>query len=297
MSDETMNDLPVEEPTVEAPTSEAPEAPEAPADAGPPRPEMPAEPESKVHPAYEKLLAELPEAWHEKVIPHLQEQDKNFQSQLEKYSPLKEFMEYDPNVLRDSLKLADVAVNDPVSLYRNLADHLRSQGMLEEAAEADEVADEAEATGELPDDYEIDPAIKKEFDRRDAELKQTRDALEEIEYQKQVDIETKQLESDITEMTSKYDIPDKTMDRILKLMEVQMERGEDATVYTAARELAEITGIKYSLKTDLPRANAPTVVGSTGGAGMPSEALTIPTDPKEKKAMLAQMFEAQLKNQ
>ena len=241
MSDETMNDLPVEEPTVEAPTSEAPEAPEAPADAGPPRPEMPAEPESKVHPAYEKLLAELPEAWHEKVIPHLQEQDKNFQSQLEKYSPLKEFMEYDPNVLRDSLKLADVAVNEPVSLYRNLADHLRSQGMLEEAAEADEVADEAEATGELPDDYEIDPAIKKEFDRRDAELKQTRDALEEIEYQKQVDIETKQLESDITEMTSKYDIPDKTMDRILKLMEVQMERGEDATVYTAARELAEIT--------------------------------------------------------
>ena len=149
MSEETTNELPVEESVIEAPASEAPEAPEAPVDSGPPRPEMPAETESKVHPAYEKLLAELPEAWHEKVIPHLQEQDKNFQSQLEKYSPLKEFMEYDPNVLRDSLKLADVAVNDPVSLYRNLADHLRSQGMLEEAAEADEVADEAEATGEL----------------------------------------------------------------------------------------------------------------------------------------------------
>lgn len=292
MSEETTNELPVEESV-----TEAPQAPETPIDSAPPRPEMPAETESKVHPAYEKLLAELPEAWHEKVIPHLQEQDKNFQSQLEKYSPLKEFMEYDPNVLRDSLKLADVAVNDPVSLYRNLAEHLRSQGMLEEAAEADEVADEAEATGELPDDYEIDPAIKREFDRRDAELQKTRDALDEIEYQKQVDIESKQLEADISEMVSKYDIPDQTLDRILKLMEVQMERGEDATIYTAARELADITGIKYSLKTDLPRANAPTVVGSTGGAGMPSEPLTIPTDPKEKKAMLAQMFESQMRNQ
>ena len=299
MSDETANELPVEEPVeaTEAAAPEAPEVPEAPGAKEFPKPEMPAQEEPKVHPAYEKLLAEIPEAWHNKIIPHLQEQDKEFQQQLEKYSPLKEFMEYDPNVLRDSLKLADVAVNDPVSLYRNLADHLRSQGLIEEAAEADNVADTAEATGELPDDYELDPAIRKEFERRDAQLEETRNALEEIEYQKQVEEESRILESQIEEMTAKYDIPDQTLDRILKLMEVQMERGEDATVYTAARELAEITGIKYSLKTDLPKADAPTVVGSAGGAGMPSEQLSIPKDEKGKKQMLAQMFEAQLKNQ
>lgn len=294
MSEETTTDLPVEEPTIEAPISEAPEAP---VDEATPRPETPAEPESKVHPAYEKLLAELPEAWHEKVIPHLQEQDKSFQAQLEKFSPLKEFMEYDTNVLRDSLKLADVAVNDPVSLYRNLATHLRSQGMIEEANEAEAVADVTEQTGELPDDYEIDPAIRKEFDRRDAELQETRDALSEIEHEKQVALETSALEADISEMTNKYNIPDPTMDRILKLMEVQLERGEDASVYTAARELAEITGIKYSLKTDLPKEDAPTVMGSNGGAGMPSEQFVIPKDEKGKKAMLEQMFKAQARNQ
>jgi hypothetical protein len=285
---ENENSLPVEEPQVsEAPAVEAPEAPQAPA----------AE-ESKVHPAYEKLLAELPEAWHNKVIPHLQEQDKYFQQQLEKYTPFKEFMEYDPNVLRDSLKLADVAVNDPVALYRNLADHLRNQGLIEQAAEADRAADDAEDGEKVDlDDYEIDPAIKKEFERRDALLQQQQEMLESIEYEKQVAEETKALESEIQEITSKYNIPDATMDKILRLMEVQLERGEDATVYTAARELAEITGIKYQLRTDLPREEAPIVAGSSGGAGIPAERLSVPKDEKGKRQMLEQMFQAQLRAQ
>jgi hypothetical protein len=286
---ENENSLPVEEPQVsEAPAAEAPEAPQAPA----------APEESKIHPAYEKLLSELPEAWHNKIIPHLQEQDKYFQQQLEKYTPFKEFMEYDPNVLRDSLKLADVAVNDPVALYRNLADHLRSQGLIDQAAEADKAADAAEDGDEVDlDDYEIDPAIKKEFERRDALLQQQQEMLEGIEYEKQVAVETQALEVEIKEITSKYNIPDQTMDRILRLMEVQLERGEDATVYTAARELAEITGIKYQLRTDLPKEDAPIVAGSSGGAGIPTERLSVPKDDKGKKQMLEQMFLAQIKAQ
>lgn len=285
MSEEINNDLPVEEPeTQDAATPEAPEAPEA---------AEPAQEEAKVHPAYEKLLAELPEAWHNKVIPHLQEQDKFFQQQIEKFTPLKEFADYDPNMIRDSIKLADVALNDPVALYRNLAEHLRSQGLIEEAAAADEAADEAEESG----DYELDPAIKKEFERRDAQLKEQEELIKNIEYQKQVEEESRILETQIGEMTSKYDIKPETLDRILKLMEVQLQRGEDATVYTAARELAEITGIKYSLKNDLPKADAPFIVGSGGGAGVPSDAVNVPADAKGKKAMLEQMFQAQLKSQ
>jgi hypothetical protein len=253
----------------------------------------PPQADEKVHPAYEKLLSELPSAWHDKVIPHLQEQDKNFQQQLEKYTPLKEFLDYDPNQLRDSLKLADVAVNDPVSLYRNLAEHLRGQGLIDEAEAADEVADEAEEADD--GDYEMDPAIKKEFDRRDAQFSQQEEYIQNMEYQKEVERESVILDQQITEMTSKYDIPAPTVDRILKLMEVQLERGEDATVYTAARELAEITGVKYSVRGDLPKADAPFIVGNGGGAGVPSEAMSVPKDDKGKKQMLEQMFQAQLK--
>lgn len=295
MSEETNNDLPVEE--ISAPEEVPAEAPTSSEPPRPPEPVEPAEPaEAKVHPAYEKLLSELPEAWHEKIIPHLQEQDKSFQQQLEKFSPLKEFMEYDPAVLRDSLKLADVAVNDPVSLYRNLAEHLRGQGLIEEAEAADDAADEAEAAGE-DGDYEIDPAIAKQFEKQNELIKQQQEYLESIEYQKQVDLESRQLEADISEMSKKYDIPDQTMDRILKLMEVQLDRGEEATVYTAARELAEITGVRYKVRGDLPKADAPTVMGSGGGAGIPTDPVSVPQDAKGKKAMLEQMFKAQLNNQ
>lgn len=287
---ETLDDaLPVEE-SAAAEAVEAPEAAEAPK---PAEEVVVAADDAKVHPAYEKLLAELPEAWHNKVIPHLQEQDKNFQQQLEKFTPFKEFLEFDPTVIRDSMKLADVAVNDPVSLYRNLADHLRSQGLIEEAEAADETADEIEES----EDYEIDPAIKKEFDRRDAQLQQQQEMLDSIEYQKQVEQETQVLEQQVQEMTAKYDIPDATLERILKLMEVQLERGEDATVYTAARELSEITGVKYSIRGDLPKADAPLIVGSSGGAGVPTSKLEIPSDPKAKKEMLAQMFRNQMSQQ
>jgi hypothetical protein len=265
-------------PEVDAP--EAPSAPEA--------------PEAKVHPAYEKVLAELPEAWHEKIVPHLQEQDKYFQQQLEKYTPFKEFMDVDisPDVIRDSLRLAEVAVSDPVYLYRTLADQLRSQGLLDEAKVVEKEADKIEESAE-EDDYELSPALRKEFEARDAKLKQQEDYIENMKFEAEVQAEQAELETQIGDLTSRYDISDVQMDRILKVLEIQLASDDNATVFTAARELAEITGIRYAAKGVNPKEDAPTVIG--GGGGVPSQAFELPKDMKGKKAMLAQMFEQQLK--
>jgi hypothetical protein len=96
---ETEFDINPEAPIEDAPAIETPDAPAV----------EPAN-DSKVHPAYDGLLAEIPEAWHNKVIPHLQEQDRNFQQQLEKFTPFKEFIDngLQPDIIRDSLRLADV---------------------------------------------------------------------------------------------------------------------------------------------------------------------------------------------
>jgi hypothetical protein len=265
-------------PEVEAP--EAPSAPEA--------------PEAKVHPAYEKVLAELPEAWHEKIVPHLQEQDKYFQQQLEKYTPFKEFLDVDisPDVIRDSLRLAEVAVSDPVYLYRTLADQLRSQGLLDEAEIVEKEADKIEESTE-DDDYELSPALQKEFASRDAKLKEQEEYIENMKFEAEVQAEQIELETQIDDLTSRYDITDKQMDKILKVLEIQLASDDNATVFTAARELAEITGIRYPAKGVNPKEDAPTVIG--GGGGIPSEAFELPKDMKGKKAMLAQMFEQQLK--
>jgi hypothetical protein len=257
-------------------------------------PEAPSEPETKVHPAYEKVLAELPEAWHEKIVPHLQEQDKYFQQQLEKYTPFKEFMDVDisPDVIRDSLRLAEVALTDPVYLYRTLAEQLRENGMLEEAEIVEKQADIAEEASE-DEDYELSPALRKEFDARDAKLKEQEEYIESVKFEAEVQAEQAELESQIDELTSRYDVTDTQMDKILKVLEIQLASDENATIFTAARELAEIAGIRYPAKGVNPKEDAPTVLG--GGGGVPSEAFEVPKDVKAKKAMLAQMFEQQLK--
>jgi hypothetical protein len=264
-------------------TVEAPAAPEAPA----------SESEVKVHPAYERVLAELPEAWHAKIVPHLQEQDKYFQQQLEKYTPFKEFMDVDisPDVIRDSLRLAEVAISDPVYLYRTLAEQLKEQGLLEEAAIVEEQADAIEEDGE----YELDPAIRKEFEARDAKLQEQQDYIESIQFEAEVAEEQAQLEAEIDDLVSRYDISDVQMNRILKILEVQLESDDNASVYTAAKELAEISGIRYAAKGAAPKVDAPMVIGGSGG-GVPSEPFSIPKGRNEKKSMLAQMFEQQLKS-
>jgi hypothetical protein len=259
----------------------------------PEAPSAPEAPESKIHPAYEKVLAELPEAWHEKIVPHLQEQDKYFQQQLEKFTPFKEFMDVDisPDVIRDSLRLAEVAVSDPVYLYRTLADQLRSQGLLDEAEFVEQEADLLEESED--DDYELSPALRREFEARDAKLQEQEDYIEEMKFEAEVQYEYGELENQIDDLTSRYDISDAQMDRILKVLEVQLATDDNASVFTAARELAEITGIRYPARGVNPREDAPTVIG--GGGGVPSEAFALPKDMKGKKAMLAQMFEQQLK--
>lgn len=262
--------------------------------AAPEAPSAPEAPEAKVHPAYEKVLAELPEAWHEKIVPHLQEQDKYFQQQLEKYTPFKEFMDVDisPDVIRDSLRLAEVAVSDPVYLYRTLADQLRSQGLLDEAEFVEQEADKIEESDD--DDYELSPALRKEFEARDAKLQEQEDYIENMKFEAEVQAEYSELETQIDDLTSRYDVSDAQMDKILKVLEIQLASDDNATVFTAARELAEITGIRYPAKGVNPKEDAPTVLG--GGGGVPSQPFELPKDTKGKKAMLAQMFEQQLKS-
>lgn len=278
-------DINPEAPIEDVSAVEAPEAPVA---------ESASEP--KVHPAYDGLLAEIPEAWHNKVIPHLQEQDRNFQQQLEKFTPFKEFIDngLQPDIIRDSLRLADVALNDPVYLYRTLAENLRQQGLLEEA---DAVEEQADAIEDGDENYELNPAIRKEFEARDEMIMQQQEYLESIQFESEVAQEQEILGQQLDDLNARYDISPELQNRILGLMEIQLERGEDATIYTAARELAEITGIRYNEKGQLPSEPAPNVMGSNGGNAIPTSPLTIPKDFRDKKAMLTQMFEEQVKAQ
>jgi hypothetical protein len=268
-------------------------------------PETPAEPASpepaetpKSHPAHEKLLSELPEAWHAKVTPHLQEFDRNVQQQLEKFSPFKQFVDdgVDPAFLVQSMQLAKAIASDPLTVHQNLTNALMQQGLIREEAEkaAEEIIEENSDPYESDD--ELSPAMKKELQRRDAELDQIKEQLSSQEFEKATQAELETLNREFGELQNSYDVTKAQETAILELMDAAIARGEDMTVFQAAKKLVQITGVGFKRKgsSDAPAAAAPTVLGGSGGNGVPFENVEIPADSKQKKEMLAQLFKNNL---
>lgn len=276
------------EPDLEIPELETGETPEAPSQNESP----------KAHPAHEKLLAELPEAWHNKVIPHLQEQDKAYQTQLEKYTPYKDLVdnEIDPEYIYHSMQLAKAIAEDPVTIHENLTNALMSQGLIR--AEAEEAAGEMmeEASFFDGDDDNISEKMKRELQQRDDKLSELEDYVMQQEMDRQVESEYYQIEQEFDQIRQAYEVSDKQETAIVELMEAAIARGEDLTVIDAAKKLVAITGVGFKRKGGVESINgdAPVVVGA--GGGVPFEAVTIPKDFKDKKAMLAQMFEQQMRS-
>lgn len=256
-----------------------------------------AEPETKVHPAHEKLLAELPEAWHSKVTPHLQEQDKFYQLQMEKFSGYKKFVEdgVDPEYINQSIQLAKAISEDPLAIHKNLTDALMAQGLIkaEAQAQAKEMMDEAEGIYEEAD---LTPAMKRELEKRDAEMAKIQDQLSAQEQEKATQAELESINREFESLTSQYDVSPAQEKAIVQLMEAALASGKDMTVIDAARQLVEITGAGFKRKGTTDLAAAPTVVGGAGGNGVPFEAVTVPKDDKGKRDMLAQMFKNALQN-
>lgn len=253
--------------------------------------------DQKVHPAYEKLLSEIPQAWHEKVIPHLQEQDRAFQQQIEKFTPYKEYVDngVDPAFIQQSIQLAQAIAEDPVSIHQNLTKALMSQGLLQAEAEAqaEDMMDEAYSEiGEegLPD------AVRRELAARDEKI----NSFEEYIYEQQLEEATYEeldvIDAELEGLRDVYEVTEAQENAILELMEASIMRGEDISVIDAAKKLVSITGVGFK-KVGAPdlSGNAPVVLGATGNA-VPFEGITVPKDDKGKREMLAQLFAQQYGN-
>ena len=260
--------------------------------------EAPSEPEYKPHPAHEKLLSELPEAWHQKVLPHLQEQDKYFQQEIEKYGPYKEFVEAGvaPDILRGGLNLAKAIETQPLDVYASLTTYLKQNGLLAEEAKAAAKQIMEDESGEdfedLMDGEEIPAALKREID----ELKKMTQEQQQYLYNQQLEAETqkelKALEEGMNKLRSQYQISESHEIAIYDMMNAAINAGRDITLDEAAKQLAAM--IPGGFQTTAGKAvsePAPTVIGSAGGAGIQAQNLEVPKDDDAKREMLAKMFE------
>lgn len=251
----------------------------------------------KPHPAHEKLLAELPAAWHDKVIPFLQEQDRAYQQQLEKFTPYKEYIDndVDPAYIQQSIQLAQAIAEDPLAIHKNLTEALMAQGLIE--AEASKQAiDFMSDTAENFSDEELPESFKKELAARDEKLNNLEEYINKQELDRETAQELSVIEAELTGLRDVYEVSPRQETAIVELMESALIRGENLSVIDAARKLVELTGqgfVKIG-NTDLS-APAPVVLGS-GGNSVPFENVSVPKDDKGKRAMMAQLFAQQYGN-
>lgn len=250
--------------------------------------------ETKVHPAYEKLLSELPEAWHSKITPHLQEQDKYFQQQLEKFTPFKKFADdgVTAELIEGGLNLARMIDSDPVTVYNNLQAYLKSNGLLsEEAKQAAQDIMESQSGEDFEDMFdesEIPAALKKELEQLRSKTEEVDNYIYEQELAKATEAESAKLESEMAELRKNYSISEAHEVAIYDLMSAALNAGRQISVAEAAQQLGAMIG---GLTPASAGEQAPTVIGSGGGAGIVPPNVTIPKDDKGKKEMLAKMFE------
>lgn len=259
-----------------------------------PQVDAPAVEEPKVHPAYEKLLAELPEAWHSKITPHLQEQDKYFQQQLEKYTPFKDLVDegISADVIKGGLSLAQAIDSDPVTVYNNLQKYLKDNGLLaEEAKQAAQDMMEAESGEDFQDimaDENVPAALKKELEALRAKTEEVENWKSQQELERETEAELVRLDAEMNELRSKHNITEAHEIAIYDLMNAALTAGRRITVADAAKQLSDMIGGFGAAQAGEP---APVIVGSSGGAGIVAPNVEIPKDDKGKKEMLAKMFE------
>jgi hypothetical protein len=243
------------------------------------------------------MLAELPEVLHGKVTPYLQEQDRNFQQQLEKYTPFKDFVDQGitPDVITSGLNLAYAIENNPTDVYDSLQEYLVEQGMLKKDAKEAARNMMEEESGEdfenLFDEDEIPSALKKELaELRDRQSQQD-DYIYQQELAKETEYELDNITSEMENIKGQYQISDAHEVAIYDIMQNALNAGREISVGEAAAQLSQMVGGFVPFNAQAPQGSAPTIMGSEGGAGVQAQQIEIPKSDKDKRAMLAQMFE------
>lgn len=260
--------------------------------------ETPQAEEPKVHPAHEKLLAELPEAWHSKVTPYLQEQDKYYQKEMEKYTQFKKYVDegISAELIEGGLNVARAIENDPVEVYNALTEHLKSQGLLASEAKAAAKDLMEQESGEdfedMFDGEKVPAALQKEIDALKAKTEEVDNWKNEQELAKATAEAEAEFDRDLKELRSRHNITEAHEIAIFDLMNAALSAGRNITVAEAAQQLQSMIGGFAPAGQE----EAPVVVGSAGGAGVPSINVSIPKDDKGKKQMMAQMFEEYQRN-
>lgn len=234
------------------------------------------------NPAWSEILATIPDSLHNVVRPALEKWDRNYESGIQKvhseYEPWKPLREagYEPQTVQYALGLLNELENNPRAIYDALAEH---NGWAAEQGQTDLAeTEEDEYTADTPDDPRI--ARAEELSEAVASY------IMEQHQQQEAAQEDAALDAEIAELKEKHGIAedDSAAERFVMGIMLAGASAEEA--------FDEYVKMQNAVATR-PRANdgAPAILGS--GGGVPSSQIPVSelSNPKNRRALVAQMLQ------
>jgi hypothetical protein len=233
-----------------------------------------------LNPAWEPVLSLLPEQFHNVVTPHFQQWDQAAQSKIEAAnSSLKEFEPFKPllehgisfDEVTNGLRLAYEINNNPENVYKALVEAYKFGQQPETPNEDNE--GESDLIAKLP------PELQSQLGQQGDLLKTVAQIVLNDAQAKQQATADKELDDELNSLREK--IGDYDERYVLSLMQGGMSAEEAGQAFVE---------LKQSFNQSRPF--APTVLGGSGGSGIPSNAID-PTklSSKDTRSLVAQMLE------
>lgn len=229
--------------------------------------------EGGVNPAWDTLKEKLPKEFHSQIDPILSEWDKGVQQQFQKnaeelrrYEAWKEFVDnnVDPNQLRVAAQMAQNLNTDPLTFYNNLSQMLRERGLIQEAKQVEQKAEEELEALEQVNDPRID-ALAKQQEQLIAGLTAQQQAQLQAEADARI---AQQVQNDMAQLEAKTGpLPDWVKNEVFNRGALMtQQQGRPVSLQEAFIEFQKVR--QQLLNTPRPGETAPRVV--PGGGGFPA---------------------------
>ena len=177
-----------------------------------------------MNPAWEPVLKEMPEIFHEKLKGHFSQWDKGYteletsKKQLEEqYEPYKPYLGVDPQAIQYGLTMLQRAQQSPLELYRSLEQYVRQQGLLQDP----------EQETQEGEDLSEDP-WRSEFEERQRQLDEQQQGIqqyiEQQAYEQEVSVNEQEVDKQIQAVLAKYGERAVNVDDLLMRMFVQAQQ-------------------------------------------------------------------------
>ncbi len=242
----------------------------------------PASNETGINEAWNPLLQQLPDAYHNVVTPHLKEWDRGVQQRFDslnqRYSPYQKFVDQkvDPQLVEVGLSLVEQLRNDPNSFYQELGQRLGISPQ-----EAKELVEEEPDSGQ--GEY-VDPRYD-ELAQQQQQLQQWVQQQEAQRYQQEIDSKVR---GEVDALIAKYNIPKgPVLANILQRAAATTE-GDLEAAYQQEMQYQQY------LAQNNPNANAPRVMSGSGSAGATPQKSINDMSGSERRAALAAQLRAGL---